>query len=561
MGREDEQRVIARNYGNLSFNLARFLPLMKGTGKSSAELEGVDPPPTQGWVVVYSLKLQFQFQGCMAVPRYSSPPDGGWGWVIVFSLFLESALVFGLIRSFGVFFVEFVEYFEEPAVAVSWITSIGVAVQQFASPLASALSSAWGARSVVMVGGVLASLGMILGSLASSLTHLYLSIGLISGERPSHLRSTPHFTGAALKSVSEFLHAVRPRTTVKEESFVFREHVLLQIHTVQPENEVSMTSGLNKSFIEKQWISHLSLSLSALNWNENQKTLLLRSPDLMQSFVSLSCPLCSQNSSSSSSSPLLSRLWSLFDLSLLKHWPFLTYTAAVTLFNAGYFIPYIHMVAHIQQKGFSEYQAALVMSLTALTDLLGRGISGWVSDLRRVRLPHILALWTGLTGLSMLVIPVGGSYPVLLALGLVYGFCSGAMTPVVFSLLPDIVGVGHIFGALGLLQMIESVGGLLGSPLSGWLKDLTGDFTASFLVAGAFLLAGTLVLFALPRFFSCSGPQNQRSESESISNGTRPPSSSHPEPQNSTETQAALLTGPSETDLCRVGSEPQYYAG
>ncbi|MGH0187491.1 UNVERIFIED_CONTAM: hypothetical protein FKN15_025352 [Acipenser sinensis] len=169
----------------------------------------------------------------------------------------------------------------------------------------------------------------------------------------------------------------------------------------------------------------------------------------------------------SSSSPLLSRLWSLFDLSLLRHWPFLTYTAAITLFNAGYFIPYVHLVAHIQRKGFSEYQAALVMSLTALTDLLGRGVSGWVSDLRRVRLPHILALWTGLTGLSMLVIPLGSSYPVLLALGLVYGFCSGAMTPVVFSLLPDIVGVGRIFGALGLLQMIESVGGLLGSPLSG----------------------------------------------------------------------------------------------
>ncbi|KAK1120548.1 monocarboxylate transporter 13-like [Acipenser oxyrinchus oxyrinchus] len=246
-----------------------------------------------------------------------------------------------------------------------------------------------------------------------------------------------------------------------------------------------------------------------------------------------------------SSSPLLSRLWSLFDLSLLRHWPFLTYTAAVTLFNAGYFIPYVHLVAHIQQKGFSEYQAALVMSLTALTDLLGRGVSGWVSDLRRVRLPHILALWTGLTGLSMLVIPLGSSYPILLALGLVYGFCSGAMTPVVFSLLPDIVGVGRIF-ELGLLQMIEAWG-LLGSPLSGWLRDLTGDFTASFLVAGAFLLAGTLVLFALPSFFSCSGPQNQCPEPGPITNGTGPSSSSQAEPQNSTEPQAALVTGPSET--------------
>lgn len=60
-------------------------------------------------------------------------PDGGWGWVVVVALFIASALVFGLIRSLGVFFVEFVLYFGESAQAVSWITSIGVAMQQLLS--------------------------------------------------------------------------------------------------------------------------------------------------------------------------------------------------------------------------------------------------------------------------------------------------------------------------------------------------------------------------------------------------------------------------------------------
>ena len=58
------------------------------------------------------------------------PPEGGWGWVVVGAMFVESALVFGLIRSLGVFFVEFVRYFDESAQAVSWITSIGLAMQQ-----------------------------------------------------------------------------------------------------------------------------------------------------------------------------------------------------------------------------------------------------------------------------------------------------------------------------------------------------------------------------------------------------------------------------------------------
>lgn len=63
----------------------------------------------------------------------AEPPDGGWGWMVVLSAFFQSALVFGVLRSFGVFFVEFVEAFEEQAARVSWIASIGIAVQQLGS--------------------------------------------------------------------------------------------------------------------------------------------------------------------------------------------------------------------------------------------------------------------------------------------------------------------------------------------------------------------------------------------------------------------------------------------
>jgi len=37
----------------------------------------------------------------------------------------------------------------------------------------------------------------------------------------------------------------------------------------------------------------------------------------------------------------------------------------------------------------------------------------------------------------------------------------------------------------------------------GYLRDVTGNYTASFVVAGAFLLAGSGVLITLPHFFSC----------------------------------------------------------
>lgn len=127
-------------------------------------------------------------------------------------------------------------------------------------------------------------------------------------------------------------------------------------------------------------------------------------------------------------------------------------------------------MAHSRLIGFSEYQAAFVISATGVTDIVGRVVSGWTSDLHRVRTVHLLTTWTGLVGLLLLLLPLcslGRSYEGLLVISLVYGFCAGAMTPLVFAVVPEIVGMERMLGALGLLQLLESVGGLLGAPLSG----------------------------------------------------------------------------------------------
>lgn len=49
----------------------------------------------------------------------------------------------------------------------------------------------------------------------------------------------------------------------------------------------------------------------------------------------------------------------------------------------------------------------------------------------------------------------------------------------------------------------------------GYLRDVTGNYTASFVVAGAFLLIGSGVLTTLPHFFSCfSAPASRPQEHE-----------------------------------------------
>lgn len=167
---------------------------------------------------------------------------------------------------------------------------------------------------------------------------------------------------------------------------------------------------------------------------------------------------------------VLRRFSSYLELSLLLERPYITYTLAISLFNVGYFVPYFHLVAHSRQAGFSQYQAAFVVSAAGATDICGRVVSGWFSDLGHFRLIHLLSWWTLLVGLFIMLLPVSsltGSYAALVVISLLYGFCSGALTSLVFAVVPKIVGVQRTMGALGLLQLIESSAGLLGTPLSG----------------------------------------------------------------------------------------------
>ncbi|XP_061422016.1 monocarboxylate transporter 13-like isoform X5 [Lethenteron reissneri] len=127
-------------------------------------------------------------------------PDGGWGWLIVLAAFVQVSLVFGVVRSVGVFFIEFTEYFQESSTAISWITSIALCVHQFASPIASTLSNQFGSRSVVIVGGISACIGFLCASFAHCLLHLYLSLGLLTVLQES-LHWLETFSMACLRSI------------------------------------------------------------------------------------------------------------------------------------------------------------------------------------------------------------------------------------------------------------------------------------------------------------------------------------------------------------------------
>ncbi|XP_044273179.1 monocarboxylate transporter 13-like [Varanus komodoensis] len=404
---------------------------------------------------------------------HSEPPDGGWGWMIVLACFLQSALVFGVIRSFGVFFVEFMDYFGEPASATSWITSVTVALLMFASPLSSALGKRYGERPMAILGGFLSGSGFLLASFATSLTQLYLCIGLLTG-----------VGGALIFSPSLALLA----------QYFSRRRALANSLAFSGAGISSLAfSPLFQFLVETYGWRGALLILAGMAFHLVPCGALLRPLDVAQS---------GPGEAPEPASPR-KRLASLFELGLLRQRPFAVFSGAGLLITTGYFIPFAHLVPHARETGFDEYQAAFLVSVVGVADIGGRVVAGWLADCGPLRLSHNLTIWTLLTGAALFAVPLGGSYRALLAISACYGFLSSAVIPLKFSSLVEIVGTGRIMGAIGLIHLLEGTGALAGPPMSGWIRDMTGSFSASFLAAGSFLVVGGLVLMLLPRFFAC----------------------------------------------------------
>ncbi|XP_034102933.1 uncharacterized protein LOC117567213 [Drosophila albomicans] len=112
----------------------------------------------------------------------AEPPDGGYGWFIVFGAFSVQFWVAGLVKSYGVLYVEIMETFpSSTATVASWIPAILSALCLVLAPLSSALCQRFSCRSVVFVGGIFCALGMILSYFATNLLHLLFTFGILTG--------------------------------------------------------------------------------------------------------------------------------------------------------------------------------------------------------------------------------------------------------------------------------------------------------------------------------------------------------------------------------------------
>ncbi|XP_052008731.1 monocarboxylate transporter 13-like [Xyrauchen texanus] len=434
-----------------------------------------------------------ELQGKRRIVLTRGPPDGGYGWFIVLSTFLVFGLTFGIIKSFGVFFVEIHHYFATTATASSWITSICVATVHFGAPFGSALSTYFGHRPVVIAGGLLSSIGMVAGSYAQDLLQLYITVGFLTGFGYA-LTWTPTVT-----MLGWYFEKRRPVANALAST---GECILTFILTPSFQFMVDQYSWRGAMLILGALQLNLCLCgalLRPLDRHIPSKELTIEEKNLdleMLSQAHKNRPVSEQNSENQNNT-VKTKIIRYMDYTLIGNIHFMVYSMFGVFAALGFFAPSLFLVPYAHSQGVEEYQAAALMSISAVLDLSGRVVFGLVANLRLVETIHQLIVTVILLGIVLLLCPLATTFTQLALFSAGYGLVFGATVAIHITVLAEVVGVERLGSALGFFMLIRSIGGLLGPPLAGFFIDKMNDYGAGFIMAGVALIVSTIFLLLL----------------------------------------------------------------
>jgi MFS family permease len=193
------------------------------------------------------------------------------------------------------------------------------------------------------------------------------------------------------------------------------------------------------------------------------------------------------------------------DRSLFRSIPFLIFCAANLILYLWISMPYVYLVDYsmlIDNVKLSS--AAVLLSLAGVGRIVGQIVFGAIGDARQVSASVLYGIGAILAGLCTLLVPlIAYSYPGLAVYASVYGASASVSYVLPMVCLVELLGLTRAVNAFGILQLVQGVATLLGTPIAGWLYDAYASYSASFYIAGAMMLVSGLALLPIPCILKC----------------------------------------------------------
>lgn len=381
-------------------------------------------------------------------------------WIVLLLAFLSQNLAIGItFGSYGLVIGDIAASFNSSLTVASFGISLAMLATGLVSPLLGVLLDRWSVRGLMILGAAISALGFHLAAQASSMAQFLLSFGVVVGVGITAMGVLP-----ASKLAANWF----PQATGKAIGFVS----LPLLIAVGPPlfGMVIADAGWRELF---RYFSYAYLALIPF-------LLLIRdrpSETVAAATVASSAPeLPASRWGDSLADP---KLW------------LLVLTASI-LFSGG-IVLITHIVQYAERQGIELARASLLLSINGIAAVFGAMLFGWLSDTLSPRAAVIINLGVQLTMWPFLLSQSG-----LLGLGIggaMLGLCGGGAYPVMSALVESVYGArrfGTIMGQITLLVIPFNFGA---APLAGLLFDLSGSYTAAFLLQAGLCLLGALLLY------------------------------------------------------------------
>lgn len=442
-----------------------------------------------------STKLISHIISTMAQPKkdeHNSPPDGGWGWMIVAGCFLVTVCTRAVTRCISIFFMEFQTYFGEDYARTAWIHSIVDCTTMLCAPLGSYVSNHFSCQVGIMLGGLLASTGLILSSFATRLDYLYLTLGVMTGLGFALCYSP------AIAMVGKYFNERRALANGIAMSgsgigtFVLAPVVQLLIEQYSWRGALLIMGG----FVSNLCVcGALMRPIAIKEKNRNSQELLKEQyasdPELKDEIQTSACsPLpedCNHKSLCYCSQKEYHFLLMPDFIILAVSFLFLAY---------GCSPPFVYLVPYSLSIGVSNKEAAFLMSILGGVDIVGNITFGWLTDRRFLKKYRLICylIAVGLDGLSCLFLPILRSFALLVPFSVTFGYFDGAYVALIPVVAADAVGTTYLSSALGVIFFLHAIPYLVSPPIAGWLLDTTQSYTGVFLLSGFSMILSSMLL-------------------------------------------------------------------
>ncbi|XP_030065673.1 monocarboxylate transporter 8 [Microcaecilia unicolor] len=414
------------------------------------------------------------------------PPEGGFGWIVVFAATWCNGSIFGIQNSIGIVY-DLLQKDQQgepdptraPDPALEFKTALvgalSIGMLFLFSPVVSIFTDWIGCRVTSSAGAVLAFLGLLFSSFTKSLEVRYFTYGILFG------------CGCSF--------AFQPSLVILGHYFKRRLGLVNGIVT-----SVSCIFSIGFPFIMKKLgniigLAHTFRVLSVFMF--------------IQIFLSLTfkptLPSHGQNGEKekiafrSKKQKCMALIRKYFSLRVFKKKTYLVWVSGIAITVLGYFIPYIYLVKYVKHQLKEDSKDWVLLVCIGVMSGIGRLVSGPVGDcIPGLKKIYIQVTSFALMGILCMLIPLCQVFENVIVICLFLGLCDGMfislMAPIVF----EMVGPMQASQAIGWVLGVMAIPMTAGPPIAGLLRDYFKNYDVIFYFAGAPLILGALVLFFVP---------------------------------------------------------------